>query len=108
LKHEIPGIGGVAMKKWLSFLLIFALVLPFACSKEEKAPAREATEKRPEVSRTGRKVSIIDQVSKEPVDVLTTPYSYVFKDVEYLFNTKANMEAFMKDPEKYLKKEGEE
>ncbi len=49
--------------------------------------------------------SLIDPVDKEPVDVINSKYSFVYKSIEYNFNSKKNMEAFVKDPAKYLKKD---
>ena len=42
----------------------------------------------------------VDGTKIEPVD--DVKYSYVYRNVEYRFNSKKNYEAFKKDPEKYL------
>jgi YHS domain-containing protein len=48
------------------------------------------------------KASLVDPVDKKPVDISKTPYYYVYNDVEYYFNSEDNMEAFKKEPDKYL------
>lgn len=88
---------------YLICVLLFTLVAAVGCSKkEEKA---EET-KQEETSKSGMKASLIDPVDKKPVDITKTPYYYVYKDVEYYFNTEDNMKAFKEDPEKYLTPEG--
>ena len=91
------------MKRSLVICLIcalaFALVVAVGCSKKEEA-ADET--KQLETSKSGMKASLVDPVDKKPVDIQTTPYYYVYKDVEYYFNSEDNMKAFKADPEKYL------
>ncbi len=89
------------MKRVLAAILVIMLAFTLGCSKNDKDKRQENI---PEKARSGMKASLIDQVSKEPVDIAKTPYVYVYGDVEYYFKTKENMEAFKKDPEKYLNK----
>ena len=91
------------MKKPLVVCLIcvlaFALVVAVGCSKKEEA-ANDS--KRVGSAKPGMKASLVDPVDKKPVDIETTPYYYVYKDIEYYFNSEENMKAFKADPEKYL------
>ena len=91
------------MKKGLVICLMcmvaFTLVMAVGCSKKEET-AENAREE--ETVRTGMKASLVDPVDKKPVDIAKTPYYYVYKDVEYYFNTEANMKAFRENPDKYL------
>ncbi|HUV37182.1 MAG TPA: YHS domain-containing protein [Patescibacteria group bacterium] len=80
-------------------LLAFTLVMAAGCSKKEE---KAQNTKKMETAKTGMKASLIDPVDKKPVDIKTTPYYYVYKDIEYYFNTEANMKAFREDPDKYL------
>lgn len=88
------------MKKFLILSLILMLALPLGCSKKEKEEGEAVKQAE---SKSGMKASLVDPVSKEPVDIVSSPYYYVYKDVEYHFQTEENMKAFKKDPEKYLK-----
>ena len=89
------------MKRTIILFLVFALVASFSCSKEEEKPRKDRTVKR-EIGKTSRIGYLIDPVSKNPVDVATSPYSYIYKEVEYNFESKENMETFIKNPEKYI------
>ena len=89
------------MKRLVVILLIFVMVVSVGCGGGQKAEKKSDAKKR-EVSKSGMVTSMIDPVDKQPVDVLTAKYSYVYKDIEYLFNTEEHMKAFKKDPEKYL------
>lgn len=82
----------------LMCVLAFATVMAVGCSKKEEADDT----KRVETSKSGMKASLVDPVDKNPVDIQKTPYYYVYKDVEYYFNSEDNMKAFKADPEKYL------
>lgn len=88
------------MKVFLVLSLILMLALPLGCSKNEKEKGESVKQEAP---KSGMKASLVDPVSNEPVDIISSPYYYVYKDVEYHFNSEENMEAFKKDPEKYLK-----
>jgi len=90
------------MKRLVVILLMFVMVVSVSCGEGEKAENKSAAKKR-ELSKSGTVTSMIDPVDGKPVDVLNAKYSYVYKDVEYLFNTEEHMKAFKKDPEKYLK-----
>ena len=83
----------------LMCMLAFMLVMAVGCSKKEET-AENA--KKEETARTGMKASLVDPVDKKPVDIAKTPYYYIYNDVEYYFNTEANMKAFKEDPDKYL------
>ncbi len=83
----------------LMCILLFTLIAAVGCSKKEE---KAESAKKEETSKTGMKASLIDPVDKKPVDITTTPYYYVYQDVEYYFNTEENMKAFKEDPEKYL------
>jgi YHS domain-containing protein len=91
------------MKKSLAICLIcalaFTLVTAVGCSKKEETANKT---RRLETSKSGMKASLIDPVDKQPVDIQTTPYYYVYNDVEYYFNSEENMKAFKEDPEKFL------
>ena len=80
-------------------MLVFSFVTAIGCSKKEEATDDS---RKVETAKTGMKASLVDPVDKEPVDIETTPYYYVYKDVEYYFNSEENMKAFRDDPEKYL------
>ena len=82
----------------LMCMLVFTLVMAVGCSKKEEADDAKRVEK----SKSGMKASLIDPVDKKPVDIVKTPYYYVYKDVEYYFSSEDNMKAFKADPEKYL------
>ncbi len=86
----------------LMCMLAFTLVMAVGCSKKEES-ANDS--KRVEKPRTGMKASLFDPVDKKPVDIAKTPYYYVYKDVEYYFNSEENMKAFKVYPDKYLSKE---
>jgi YHS domain-containing protein len=98
--------GGYGMKKVLVIclmcMLAFTLVVAAGCSKKEET-ANES--KRVETAKTGMKASLVDPVDKKPVDIAKTPYYYVYKDVEYYFNSEDNMKKFKADPGKYLSSE---
>jgi YHS domain-containing protein len=83
-------------------LLAFTLVSMVGCSKKEDA---EQTAKNEETVKSGMKASLVDPVDKQPVDIAKTPYYYVYRDVEYYFNSEDNMKAFKENPEKYLSDE---
>ena len=83
----------------LMCMLVFTFVMAVGCSKKEET-AENA--KREDKAKTGMKASLVDPVSKKPVDIVKTPYYYVYKDVEYYFSSEDNMKAFKADPEKYL------
>lgn len=88
------------MKKAMILFLLLALVASFSCSKEEE-PRKDRAVKR-ELGKSSKVGFLIDPVSKNPVDVTTSPYTYVYKEIEYNFESKENMEAFIKNPEKYI------
>jgi YHS domain-containing protein len=88
------------MRRTLVICLALLIAFTAGCAK------KEAEQK--DFQKDTKKVaggSLVDPVDKQPVDISTSKYSYIYKDIEYNFNSKDNMEAFMKDPEKYLKKD---
>ena len=89
------------MKRLVVVILMLVMVISVGCGGDKEA-SKKSTAKKRELSKSGTVTSIIDPVDKQPVDVLSAKYSYVYKDVEYLFNTEEHMKAFKKDPEKYL------
>jgi YHS domain-containing protein len=100
--------------KVLILCVTLIVALSIGCSKD--ASKEEA--KKEETQQTGmtkpekgspvkvaRMSSLIDPVSGNAVDVNNVPYNYTYNDIRFHFESKENMEAFKKDPEKYLKKE---
>jgi YHS domain-containing protein len=92
--------GGRWMKRLIILLLVAVVVASCGGSKKEE-PAGERTVEQG-LAKGAKKMYLIDPVSKNPVDVMTSPYSYVYKDVEYNFESEKNLKAFMKDPDKYI------
>jgi YHS domain-containing protein len=89
------------MRKIVILLLILVFAAAIGCSEKKEAEQRKTTIKR-EVAKGAKRGYLIDPVSKNPVDIMESPYSYIYKDVEYNFQTKENMDAFIKNPEKYI------
>ncbi|MBU8921698.1 MAG: YHS domain-containing protein [Bacteroidales bacterium] len=88
------------MKRILVVLLAVMLVSSLGCSNNQSEGDKNL--------QTETKVgggSLVDPVDQKLVDVVSSSYSYIYKEMEYNFNSKENMEAFMKDPERYLKKD---
>ncbi|MBN2185621.1 MAG: YHS domain-containing protein [Candidatus Krumholzibacteriota bacterium] len=77
------------------------IVASIGCGKKQED---QKAETKTEVQKV-RGGYLLDPVDKASVDLVNSKYSYVYKEIEYKFNSKENMEAFMKDPEKYLKKQ---
>ena len=89
------------MKRLLIVFLAVLLVASIGCSKkQEEQKAKTKTE----VGRI-KGGSLVDPVDRQDNDFDNSNYSYVYKEIEYRFNSKDNMEVFMNDPEKYLTKE---
>ncbi len=89
------------MRTIIILCLALVIALSFGCSKKkEEAPKTDAVQE--ETSNAGAIASTIDMVSKEEVDVATSPYSYEYNGVIYYFVTAENMEMFKADPAKYL------
>jgi len=88
----------------LILCLSLTIALSFGCSKKKvEAPKPDATKQA--ASESGTLVnSIFDPVTKEEVDVETSPYSYEYKGVIYHFLSEKNMETFKADPTKYITK----
>lgn len=89
------------MKRILLISLALIVAVSFGCGKNEAEPEKSFQKETKKVSGG----SLIDPVDKQPVNISESKYSYIYNNLEYNFNSKENMEAFMKDPEKYLKKE---
>lgn len=86
------------MKRLVVLLLVLMMAAAAGCAKKEAEPEQT-------FQTTGKRVgagSLIDPIDKQPVDVTVSNYSYVYKDFEYNFNSKENMETFIKNPEKYV------
>ena len=88
------------MKRFAIIFLVVAVALAAGCAKKEPEKAGTQT---PQV-KAGTKTSLIDPVSKKPVDVLSTPYSTDYEGVTYHFESKDNLDKFKKDPGKYVGK----
>ncbi len=89
------------MRTIIILCLALVIALSFGCSKKkEEAPKTEAVQE--EVSKAGATSPTFDMVSKEEVDITTSPYSYEYNGVIYYFATAENMEAFKADPAKYI------
>jgi len=86
--------------------LVLMIALSFGCSKKkEEAPKGDAlnTEANQEVAGEGGQVAAtFDPVSKEEIDIATSPYSFEFNGATYYFSSVENMEAFKADPAKYV------
>lgn len=95
------------MKRILILSLTLLLAFSLGCGKESSEKGKETgdnavTSGEKAQVKGGLRASLIDPVSKKPVDINTSPYAYVYKETEYYFETEQNMKTFMKDPEKYL------
>jgi YHS domain-containing protein len=91
-----------ALKKAIIFGLAAALFLSLGCTKEKPEDNRSAQMEALKVKRA----SLIDPVDGKPVeDYLNAKWTYVYKQVEYRFNSEENYKKFKKDPEKYIKEE---
>jgi YHS domain-containing protein len=89
------------MRTIIILCLALVIALSFGCSKKkEEAPKTEAVQE--ERSDAGQVSSTTDMVSKEEVDIATSPYSYEYNGVVYYFVTAENMETFKADPAKYI------
>lgn len=86
------------MKRVLIICLMLAVAVAFGCGEKKGEESKDFREQAKRVSGG----SLVDPVDKQPVDIATCQYSYVYKDIEYNFNSKENMDAFIKDPERYL------
>ncbi len=99
-KKSVVSDGGRGMKRVLVVFLVALMVASVGCGKKQE---EQKTDSQTEVKRV-KGGYLIDPVDKQMIDVENSQYSYVYKEIEYKFNSKENMEAFMKDPEKYLAK----
>lgn len=89
------------MRTIIILCLALVIALSFGCSKKkEEAPKTDAVQE--EVSKAGATSPTFDVVSKEEVDITTSPYSYEYNGVIYFFVNAENMEAFKADPAKYM------
>lgn len=88
------------MRTILVLCLALVIALSFGCSKKkEEAPKPDAAKK--EAAKAGAISPTFDPVSKEDIDVATSPYSYAYNGVLYFFSSAQNMETFKADPAKY-------
>ena len=93
----------VKMKKILILCLIIAVAFSFGCSKKKaEAPKDTAAKSTSLKGDAPRKISLLDPVSRELVDLRESPYSYEYNGCLYPFANAQNMEAFKADPEKYI------
>ena len=89
------------MKRVFLLILVALIAFSLGCSKKEEAAQSKSTQS---ARQTGLKASIVDPVSKKPVDIAKTPYVYTYKDVQYYFESEKNMKVFKANPEKYIGK----
>ncbi|MBN1164648.1 MAG: YHS domain-containing protein [Candidatus Krumholzibacteriota bacterium] len=92
------------MKRYLILFMVLCLVISVGCGKKEqpkKADAKQGVNR-------AEKMSLVDPVDGKLVDKGNVQWFYVYGDTEYNFNSKENMDAFIADPEKYLKKDNPE
>ncbi len=89
------------MKRVLLLVLVGLIAFSLGCSKKEETTQSKSAQS---ARQTGLKASIVDPVSKKPVDIAKTPYVYTYKDIQYYFESEKNMEVFKADPEKYIGK----
>ncbi len=82
--------------------MVILVAASFGCSKKQEEQPVQQTQTEVKKVRGGH---LLDPVDKTAVDLVNSKYSYVYKEIEYKFNSKENMEAFMADPEKYLKRD---
>lgn len=89
------------MRTIIILCLALLIALSFGCSKKkEEAPKTEPVQE--EMSKAGSVSPTFDVVSKEEVDIATSPYSYEYNGVIYYFANAENMETFKADPAKYI------
>ena len=77
------------MRTILVLCLALVIALSFGCSKKKEA------------AKPGTVSPTFDPVSKEDIDIATSPYSYEYNGVLYYFSSAQNMETFKADPAKY-------
>lgn len=89
------------MKKALIILLVMMLTASFGCgNKPQEDKGSTGTE-----AGAAKMIYLSDPVDGSKIGTVDeVKYSYVYKNIEYRFNSKKNYEAFKKDPEKYLSK----
>jgi YHS domain-containing protein len=93
----------VHMKMRIVLVLCLAVMiaLSFGCSKKKaETPKPGTAQQKP--WKPGERISLLDPVSKEPVDIRKTPYTCSYNGAAYGFSSAQNMEAFKADPEKYI------
>ena len=89
------------MRTIIILCLALLIALSFGCSKKkEEAPKTETAQE--EMSKAGAVSPTFDVVSKEEIDITTSPYSFEYNGVIYYFANAENMEAFKADPAKYM------
>ena len=89
------------MRTIIILCLALLIALSFGCSKKkEEAPKTEPAQE--EMGKAGAVSPTFDVVSKEEVDITTSPYSYEYNGVIYYFTSAENMEMFKADPAKYI------
>ena len=89
------------MKRILVVLLAVMLVSSLGCGNNQSEGDKNL---QTDTKKVGGG-SLVDPVDNQIVDVVSSKYSFIYKEIEYNFNSKDNMEAFMKDPGKYIKKD---
>ena len=89
------------MKKLIVICLALALFASMGCgNKPQDDKESTSTE-----AGAAKMISLSDPVDGSKIgSVDDVEYSYVYKNIEYRFNSKKNYEAFKKDPEKYINK----
>ncbi len=85
------------MKKLIVICLALALFASMGCGNRPQEDKESASAQ----TGTTRLIYLIDLVDGSRVENVDK-YSYIYKNVDYRFNSKKNCETFKKDPEKYL------
>lgn len=84
----------------LVLLLALVVALSIGCSKKKEAAETESVKQ--EMDMAGKTTPLVDPVSKEDIEPMSTPYSYELDNVVYYFTSAENLEAFKANPEKYV------
>ncbi|MDD3641992.1 MAG: YHS domain-containing protein [Candidatus Krumholzibacteria bacterium] len=79
-----------------SLMLVMAVTLGCGKKQEEQQPAGQPP------AHSAKMAALVDPVDGKPVEIAEVDYSWVYKDVEYYFNSEKNLKAFQQDPEKYI------
>jgi YHS domain-containing protein len=108
------------VKKILVLCLVMIMTVSIGCGNDKPEKDEDAAAERMKGTKEGFKVKpqetprsttarasrlfAVDPVDGKLLENYNSKYYYVYKDVEYRFNSEENMLAFRKDPEKYLER----